>query len=84
MPYERVGALKISDHHVRSPLLNINNACQTCHRFPEAELKARVEQIQERTTEMRSETTDGLIALITDIKAAKSAGGNRRDPGGAA
>jgi nitrite reductase (cytochrome c-552) len=37
MPYQRVGALKISDHHVRSPLLNINNACQTCHHWPEAE-----------------------------------------------
>jgi hypothetical protein len=33
MPYTRVGAMKISDHHVRSPLLNINNSCQTCHRF---------------------------------------------------
>ena len=29
MPYKREGALKISDHHVRSPLLNINRACQT-------------------------------------------------------
>ena len=39
MPYKREGALKISDHHVRSPLLNINRACQTCHKWPEAELK---------------------------------------------
>jgi nitrite reductase (cytochrome c-552) len=31
MPYTRVGGLKVSDHHVRSPLLNINNACQVCH-----------------------------------------------------
>ena len=29
MPYKREGALKISDHHVRSPVLNINRACQT-------------------------------------------------------
>ena len=47
MPYKRVGALKISDHHVRSPLLNINRACQTCHKWPEEELKARVETIQD-------------------------------------
>jgi nitrite reductase (cytochrome c-552) len=33
-------ALKISDHHVRSPLLNVNRACQGCHRWPEEELKA--------------------------------------------
>ena len=41
MPYMRQGAIKISDHHVRSPLLNINNACQTCHRYSEEELLAR-------------------------------------------
>ena len=34
MPYQREGALKISDHHVRSPMLNVSNACQPCHRFP--------------------------------------------------
>ena len=39
MPYKREGALKISDHHVRSPLLNINRACQTCHKWPEDELQ---------------------------------------------
>ena len=41
MPYMREGALKISDHHVRSPLLNINRACQTCHKWPEDELRDR-------------------------------------------
>ena len=45
MPYMREGALKISDHHVRSPLLNINRACQTCHKWSEDELKGRVETI---------------------------------------
>src|SRR5262249_59971463 len=53
MPYMRVGALKISDHHVRSPLLNINNACQTCHKWPESELLARAEAIQQRTVALR-------------------------------
>lgn len=43
MPYQRVGAAKISDHHVRSPLLDVSRACQTCHRWPEDELRVRVE-----------------------------------------
>ena len=47
MPYMRVGAQKISDHHVRSPLLNINRACQTCHKWSEDELRGRVETIQD-------------------------------------
>jgi len=74
MPYIRVGATKISDHHVRSPLLNINHACQSCHRWPEAELQARVETIQERTYKLRSLAMDALIDLINDLKAARTAG----------
>jgi nitrite reductase (cytochrome c-552) len=74
MPYKREGGLKISDHHVRSPLLNINRACQGCHRWDESELKARVETIQERNSQMRNVAMDALMALIADIKAA-SAGG---------
>jgi nitrite reductase (cytochrome c-552) len=74
MPYKREGALKISDHHVRSPVLNINRACQTCHRWPEEELKARIETIQERTFKMRNVAMDALMDLIKDLKAAKGAG----------
>jgi len=74
MPYKREGALKISDHHVRSPLLNVNAACQTCHKWPEAELVARVLTIQGRTFALRNRAMDALIALIADIKAAAAAG----------
>jgi nitrite reductase (cytochrome c-552) len=74
MPYTRVGALKISDHHVRSPLLNIARACQTCHKASEDELKARVETIQGRTFELRNLALDALLALIADIQQARTAG----------
>ena len=74
MPYERVGAMKISDHHVRSPLLNVQRACQTCHRWSEEELLARAEAIQERTFGLRDQAMDALVALIGDLKAARDAG----------
>ncbi len=74
MPYTKVGAMKVSDHHVRSPLLNINKACQTCHRWSEEELKARAETIQTRHMEMRNLAMDALMSLIDDVKAAKDAG----------
>lgn len=74
MPYVREGALKISDHHVRSPLLNINRACQTCHRWSEQELKQRAETIQDRTYQLRNLAMDALVALIADTKAARAAG----------
>ena len=76
MPYKREGALKISDHHVRSPLLNINRACQTCHKWSEEELKARVETIQSRTQNLRNIAMDALVDLINDIKAARDSGRN--------
>ncbi|MGH9793170.1 MAG: ammonia-forming cytochrome c nitrite reductase subunit c552 [Candidatus Acidiferrales bacterium] len=74
MPYQRVGALKVSDHHVRSPLLNINRACQTCHNWPEEELRARAHTVQERTFELRNVAMDALVELIGDLKAARAAG----------
>ena len=74
MPYQRVGAMKVSDHHVRSPLLNIANACQTCHRVPESELLARAELIQSRTHDLRGVAMNALVELIGDIHAYRERG----------
>lgn len=68
MPYQRVGAMKVTDHQVRSPLLNIDKACQTCHNVPEAELKARAETIQDRHMDLRNVTFDALVDYINDLK----------------
>jgi nitrite reductase (cytochrome c-552) len=72
MPMKREGGMKISDHHVRSPLLNVNGSCQTCHRATEEELIDRVHQIQGRHAEMSSRALDALMALIDDIGRARS------------
>lgn len=74
MPYVRVGGLKISDHHVRSPLLNVSRACQTCHRWPEDELRQRVAIIQERTFRLRNLAMDALMDLVADLRGARAAG----------
>ncbi|MBP9107642.1 MAG: ammonia-forming cytochrome c nitrite reductase subunit c552 [Gemmatimonadaceae bacterium] len=74
MPYRREGGLKITDHHVRSPLLNIANSCQTCHRVSEGELRDRAEAIQTRTHTMRDRAMDVLVELIHGIGAARTAG----------
>lgn len=71
MPYRREGGMKVSDHHVQSPLLNINRACQGCHHFAEEELKNRVEAIQARFANQRDTAMDALVELIGDIKEAK-------------
>jgi nitrite reductase (cytochrome c-552) len=74
MPYERVGAMKITDHHVSSPLLKIDRACQTCHRFSEEELRQRVHRIQDRTYEMRNMALDATLDLTRAIAAAQRGG----------
>jgi len=74
MPYAREGATKVSDHWVRSPLLNINRACQGCHRFDEGELQARVDAIQSRNHALLQRGGQAITALIDRIVAAKKAG----------
>jgi nitrite reductase (cytochrome c-552) len=74
MPYMRVGAQKVSDHWVRSPMLNVDNACQTCHRWSEDELRSRVHAIQDRTYQLRNIAIDATIELAKGIQRAESSG----------
>ena len=71
MPYQREGAVKISDHHVRSPLLNVARACQTCHRYDESEIKGRVAVIQGRTAKSIERAEHAVADLIDALKVAK-------------
>jgi nitrite reductase (cytochrome c-552) len=79
MPYERVGALKVSDHWVRSPLLNLNRACQTCHAVAEKELEARVLTIQDRHHALLQRAAKATTDMLDAIVVAKSAGASERD-----
>ena len=74
MPYQRDGATKVSDHWVRSPLLNINRACQTCHHFSEAEIKSRVDAIQDRNFQLMQRAGKALMDQLDAIAAAKKRG----------
>jgi nitrite reductase (cytochrome c-552) len=74
MPYQREGAVKISSHHVRSPLLNIAAACQTCHRTSEEELKARAETIQNRTRALMQRGEQATVDLVHAIQKAVEQG----------
>ncbi len=74
MPYVRQGAVKVTDHWIRSPLENINNACQTCHKQDEATLKQRVLDIQNKTATLLRTTENALLDAMDSIKLAMSAG----------
>jgi nitrite reductase (cytochrome c-552) len=74
MPYQRQGAIKVSDHHIRSPMLNIARACQTCHNYPETEIALRVQAIQDRTKGLMGRGEAATLDLIRAIEAAQKAG----------
>lgn len=74
MPYMRDGASKVSDHWVRSPLLNVNRACQTCHRMPENEILDRVDNIQQKNLDLLQRAGQALMDQLDAIAAAKQAG----------
>jgi nitrite reductase (cytochrome c-552) len=74
MPYQRDGASKVSDHWVRSPLLNVNRACQTCHHIPESEILARVDSIQQKNFDLLQRGGAALMDLLDAVNAAKAAG----------
>jgi nitrite reductase (cytochrome c-552) len=73
MPYERQGAMKVSSHWVRSPLLNMNNSCQTCHNMPEAELRDKVASIQSRTEKLIDRAAVAMTDMLDAIKQAQNA-----------
>ncbi|MFC1585293.1 ammonia-forming cytochrome c nitrite reductase subunit c552 [Fibrobacterota bacterium] len=79
MPYQRDGAVKVSDHWVRSPLLNINRACQVCHHLPESEIKERVDQIQERNFHLLQRAGKALMDMMDAVQAAQKAGARNTD-----
>ncbi|HYV44138.1 MAG TPA: ammonia-forming cytochrome c nitrite reductase subunit c552 [Myxococcaceae bacterium] len=87
MPYKREGALKVSEHWVRSPLLEVNRSCQTCHPYSDEEIKARVEAIQERHHALLTRAGEAAVAMIDAIVAVRKTYGDRwpaeleKDPG---
>ncbi len=61
MPYKAEGGIKFTDHQIRSPLYNMANSCQVCHRWSETEIKQRVEGMQVKNREVQDITEDALV-----------------------
>ncbi len=74
MPYKSEGGIKFTDHQVRSPLNNIANSCQVCHRWSEDDIKLRVTSIQDKTRELLDTAEDALVKAHFEIADAKRLG----------
>src|SRR5690554_285394 len=50
MPYRSEGGIKFTDHHIQSPLNNVENSCQVCHREDTEQL---ISDVYERQTKIK-------------------------------
>jgi nitrite reductase (cytochrome c-552) len=74
MPYERRGAMKVSNHTVASPLGRVNSACQQCHNQDTKELEARIATLQEKTLAAMDRAARAMTDMLDAILQAKAAG----------
>lgn len=81
MPYTRVGAFKVSDHRVMSPLKGDMKACTQCHPEKAEWLREQVTAIQDRTASLmlRSGYATATVAKLFETAHAQQAQGKTID-----
>jgi nitrite reductase (cytochrome c-552) len=70
MPYISEGGQKFTDHHIQSPLNNIANSCQVCHRQETDRLLKDVYERQDRIIENRDKLEELLVRAHVEAKKA--------------
>lgn len=70
MPYRREGGMKFTNHKIQSPLANISESCQVCHRESEAKLMANVNDRQAKVEELRRIAEKNLARVHIEAKIA--------------
>ena len=68
MPYKTEGGQKFTDHHIQSPLNNVANSCQVCHREEKEELIKNVFSNQDRIIENRDQLERLLVRAHIEAK----------------
>jgi len=76
MPFMSEGGQKYTDHHVQSPLNNVANSCQVCHREETAQLIKDVFERQDRIIENRDQLEVLLVRSHVEAKLAWDLGAN--------
>jgi len=70
MPYKTEGGVKFTDHHIQSPLNNVENSCQVCHREKTQKLIANVYERQDKIDELKRIAEKTLAATHIEAKIA--------------
>ncbi len=81
MPYTRVGAAKVSDHRVTSPLKEDLKACRQCHAEDQEWLRQRVYDIQDHTVslQIRAGMATAVVAKLFETANQAAAEGKTVD-----
>ena len=70
LPFMSEGGQKYTDHHVQSPLNNVANSCQVCHREETKQLISHVYERQDRIIENRDKLEELLVRCHVEAKMA--------------
>jgi nitrite reductase (cytochrome c-552) len=70
MPYRSEGGQKFTDHHIQSPLNNVANSCQVCHREEATELVKNVNDRQDKILQSRDKLEELLVRAHLEAKKA--------------
>ena len=68
MPYKQDGGVKFTDHHIMSPLANIDRTCQVCHRQDAEVLRENVYERQAKCLEVRDRAEKELATAHIEAK----------------
>jgi nitrite reductase (cytochrome c-552) len=80
LPYRSEGGVKFTDHQIRSPLYNVENSCQVCHRWSQDEIWQRVTSIQDKTKGLLTRAERTITAGHIEIGEAMRLGATDADP----
>lgn len=70
MPYINEGGVKYTNHHIQSPLNNVANSCQVCHREEITTLMKNVYDRQDKIIENRDKLEELLVMAHVEAKKA--------------
>ena len=70
MPYMSEGGKKYTDHHIQSPLNNIENSCMVCHKEKTAQLLKDVYDRQDKIIENRDHLEELIVRAHVEAKTA--------------
>ncbi|WKZ69721.1 MAG: ammonia-forming cytochrome c nitrite reductase [Melioribacteraceae bacterium] len=79
MPYRTEGGVKFTDHHIQSPLNNVENSCFVCHRDETDKMIQKVYSRQDRIMELRGLLEEALAAAHIEAKTAWDNGAQQNE-----